>query len=287
MTFGILTLATSNDYLKAIGLALSLKISNPGVHLAVACTPSVKSELTPFFDYVVDQRTDMQGFRQKVCLDYYSPFDKTLYLDSDILVFKPVSNFIQEWGDAPYTACGKYVTDGYSAFKLDRAAQLKRIGKPKFVTVDGSGHGYFNKPACNPFFDRAREITDHHKEIAGNIDFADEDVIAIAMTEFDYAPVNHIPFFSRYLSAVKGTVNMNVSLGKCSFISVDTQLPYEPCMMHFAANEAPFHYTIQMIGLFSKFGLPTMPLIKLGIKMFYKWHFKSPLHRRLKKMGLI
>lgn len=286
MTFGILTLATQNDYLKAIGLALSLKVSNPGVPLAVACTPGVKSSLAPYFDFVIDQRADMQGFKQKVCLDYYSPFEKTLYLDSDILVFKPVASHIQLWGDVPYTSGGKYVTGGFSAFNLDRAAQIQRLGKKQIVNIDGSGHAYFCKPACNEFFDRAREITDHHKEMLGDIRYADEDVIAVAMTEFNYAPVERMPFFSRHVSAKRGTMEMDASLGKCRFVSVDTGQPYEPCMMHFAANEAPIAYAIQLFKLFSRFGLPTRPLYKLGVTMFWKEYIKSPLHNKLRNLGL-
>ncbi|OYV43651.1 MAG: hypothetical protein B7X10_06355, partial [Burkholderiales bacterium 21-58-4] len=51
--FGVLTLATPNDHLKAIGLALSLRVSNPGVPTAVACSPAVGSLLEPYFDHVI------------------------------------------------------------------------------------------------------------------------------------------------------------------------------------------------------------------------------------------
>ena len=77
MSFGILTLATPSDYLKAIGLALSLKVSNPGVPLAVACHPRIKPLLAPHFDFVIDEQPDIRGFAHKVYLDYYTPFEKT------------------------------------------------------------------------------------------------------------------------------------------------------------------------------------------------------------------
>src|SRR5512139_505628 len=141
MSFGILTLATPNDYLKAIGLALSLKVSNPGVSLAVACHPVLRPLLAPHFDFVIDERPDIRGFAHKVYLDQYTPFDKTLFFDSDVLVFKPVAPFIHEWGDdAPYVATGRYVTGGSNAFGFDRDALLQRMGWKRLVCIDGAGH---------------------------------------------------------------------------------------------------------------------------------------------------
>ena len=182
--FGILTLATPNDYMKAIGLALSLRVSNHGVPLAVACHPRIKPTLAPYFDYVVDEQPDIRGFAHKVYLDRYTPFDRTLYLDSDILVFKPVAKFIQEWGNVPYVACGEYVTGGASSFGFDRDALLKRMGWERLVCIDGAGHAFFCKPACEAIFARAREITENYKEFAGTARYADEDVMGVVMTDW-------------------------------------------------------------------------------------------------------
>lgn len=290
MSFGILTLATQDDYLKAIGLALSLKVSNPGIPLAVACNPPhLKPLLAPHFDFVIDQRADVRGFAQKVYLDHYSPFEKTLFLDSDIFVFKPVAPFIQSWGDVPYVATGRYVTGGFSTFGFDRDALLHRMGWERMVHIDGAGHAYFCKPACKAIFDRAREITAHYKEIAGNARYADEDVMNIVLTEFNVVPPPRHPFFSRYLSAKRGTLEMDASLGKCYFIQAGSNLkglPSQPCIMHFASNEAPLAYTFQLYKLFSKFGLPTMVLLKFGSKLFWKRHIKLPVHLCLRKLGL-
>lgn len=286
MSFGILTLATQDDYLKAIGLALSLKVSNPGVPLAVACHPRIRSLLTPHFDFVIDEQPDIRGFAHKVYLDHYTPFEKTLFLDSDILVFKPLAPFIQSWGDVPYIATGHYVTGGVSSFGFDRDALLKQRGWDKLVCIDGAGHAYFCKPACKAVFDRAREITSNYKEISVNARYADEDVINIVMTEFNLVPPSRYPFFSRHISAKKGTLNMDASLGKCCFELAETGLPYEPCMMHFAANEAPLSYTFQLLKLFSKFGLPIKDLYKMGAIDYWERHIKLPLHLWLRKRGL-
>src|SRR4051812_35474258 len=110
--FGVLTLATKNDYLKAIGLALSLRVSNPGVPTAVACSAPVGELLKPYFDHVIEEKAGLRGFVHKVYLDHYSPFDETIFLDSDVLVFKPLKPYMDSWGPGPYHACGGYETGG-------------------------------------------------------------------------------------------------------------------------------------------------------------------------------
>lgn len=286
MNFGILTLATPNDYLKAIGLALSLKVSNPGVPLAVACHPRLKHLLAPHFDFVVDELPDVRGFAHKVYLDYYTPFDRTLFLDSDILVFKPVAPFIQMWGDVPYVATGIYVKGGTSQFGFDRDALLQRMGWERLVCIDGAGHAFFCKPACQAVFDRAREITANYKEIAGGAKYADEDVLNIVMTEFNLAPPARRPFFSRYHSAKRGSWDMDASIGRCYGAVFETGLPLEPCIIHFADNEAPLAYTMQLLKLFLKFGLQTKDLFKFGAKLFWKTHIKHPLYRMSIRLGV-
>ena len=128
-SFGILTLATMNDYLKAIGLALSVRVSNPGVPIAIACSKGVTALVKPYFDFVIDEQPGLRGFVHKIYIDKYSPFDETLFLDSDILVFKPVMPYMKSWGPNPYYACGGYMVDGKSWFGLDRAMILRKIKK--------------------------------------------------------------------------------------------------------------------------------------------------------------
>ena len=157
--FGILTMATPNDVLKAIGLALSLRVSNPGVPLAVACAPKLRPLVEPHFNHVIDEQAGLKGFVHKVHLDRYSPFDETLFLDSDVLVFKPVQPYIEQWGPQDYTACGRYMSDGQSAFGMDRAIVVRKLGKPKVVVIDSAGHAYFRKPGCVRGCELARHIT--------------------------------------------------------------------------------------------------------------------------------
>lgn len=280
--FGILTLATPNDFRKAIGLALSIRISNPGVPIAVACSPRTAELVKPYFDIVVDENRSLRGFEHKVHLDEYTPFDTTFFFDSDILIFKPLQEIVDKWGDQPYLACGIYTTDGFSSFGQDRVRVLQKIGRKRLVTIDGAGHALFHKPACREIFELAREITANYRDYAGDARYADEDVMNIAMTMLGYEPTPHGDFFSRYLSAKKGTMEMDASQGVCRFDAVVYNRIQEPHMMHFACNEAPFEHYRQLKLLFSKFGLNTAGLLKIAVGDYYTNEIDWPLRKFVK-----
>lgn len=283
--FGFLTMATPNDYLKAIGLALSLRVSNPGVPIAIACSSKIHALVSPYFDYVVEEKAGLRGFVHKVYLDVYSPFKNTVFFDSDVLVFKPIKPYVDAWHNRPYCAIGQYLTDGKSAFGLDRAAMLKKLQKPKIVEIGGAGHAIFYKPQCTEVFDLAREITANYKEIAGDIAYADEDVMNIVMTQLDIEPdFEDKVFLSRYSSAKPNTMEMDATIGKCHFILKETGQIHHPCMIHFACNEAPGPYTLQLLKLFKKFNVPTKGLVKLGLDDAYELYFKMPLHPYVVKL---
>lgn len=286
LEFGVLTLATPNDYLKAIGLALSLEVSNPGVPRAVACSEKLFPVLRPFFQHLVPEQPGLKGFAHKVYLDRYTPFQKTLFLDSDVLVFQPVLDHIKQWPDQPYVACGKWAQGGRSAFGLDRKMVMQRLGVDRLVCIDGAGHAYFDKTDSVPLFERGRYITEHYSEFGGGAKYADEDAMNMVMTEAGLIPAPYGTFFARYLSAMPGTMQMDARRKLCRFIARDTGKPFEPCMVHFAADEAPLAYTYELWRLFGAFGVTRLALLPMGAGDFYRRKIKPPLARfkqRLKK----
>ncbi len=283
-SFGILTLATPNDYLKAIGMALSARVSNPGVPIAVACSPGVGSLVEKYFDYVIEEKKGLRGFVHKMYLDEYSPFQETFFFDADVLLFKSVMPYVEQWRQYPYAACGKYQSTGKSTFGMDRAEMLRKTGKERLVVIDGAGHAYFRKPDCGVVFDAARDVTARHKEFMGDIQFADEDVMDVVMTKLDIPPMPFNDFFSRHVSARPGTMKMDATTATCEFIYQDTGLPMSPCMMHFAANEAPFPYHYQLHKLFRKFDVAVPGLWRSALDDFYEGSIHLPLYLLKKRL---
>lgn len=277
MSFGILTLATKHDWLKAIGLALSARVSNPGVPLAVTCSPALAPLLEPYFDHVVIEDGRLRGFQHKVYLDRYSPFDETFFFDADVLLFRPIEPLLGPWRAFSYTAIGNHVNGGHSLFGLDRTKLLAKIGHTKLVHIDGAGHAFFRKPACDALFDLAREVTDQYADYAPGARYADEDVMDICMTMLGLEPMPNENFFSRHLSARKGTLRMDASRGICHFVEASMGQAMEPVMMHFAAREAPFVYRAQLTKLFRKFHVSTKGLFQLAWQDLYETRIKWTL----------
>lgn len=274
MSFGILTLATPGDYKKATALALSARVSNPGVPLAVAASAKLKPLLAPYFDHFIEENASLRGFEHKVHIDRYSPFEDTFFFDSDVLLFRDLTPISEAWKDQVYTACGQYHADGFSSFGMDRKKVLEKIGKPKLAVIDGAGHCFFRKPGCVPLFDMARDITARHKEFCGDIKYADEDVINIVMTIMELQPSRLQGFFSRYMSAQRGTMRMKAVEGICTFTEVGSNAVLSPYMMHFAANEAPFAYARELTALFNKFGVDSRGLYATACHDFYDSEIK-------------
>jgi len=283
-SFGVLTLASPSDYLKAIGLALSVRASNPGVPIAVAAARRLHGYLQPHFDYVIEEQPGLRGFEHKVHLDEYTPFRTTFFLDSDVLVFKPLRPWVERWGDPVYTAQGSLDTGGFSTFGLDRAAVLKKLDRERFSVIEGEGRALFRMPECKEMFDLARTITANYREYAGDIVFADEDAVAIAMTILKMPPAPISQFFSRYLSGVPGTIRMDASRGVCHFLWRDDRRPFEPTMMHFAANESPIRYTRELMRLFRSNGVPTTGLLRMGAHDFWSSQVRLSLHSWKRKL---
>jgi hypothetical protein len=287
MSFGILTLATSKDFLKAIGLALSVKVSNPGVPIAVACSPRVAPLVSKYFDHVILEDPELRGFMHKLYLDHYTPFEETFFFDADVLVFRPLNEVIQEWRSRAYVACGDYVNSGTSPFGLDRDRVLRKINRPSLVHIDGAGHAYFKKPGCSTLFNLARDIARDYEDYAGSIKFADEDVMDIAMTLLELQPMPRRGFWSRHCTGKKGTVQMDASQGICALVDADTGELVRPYMMHFAANEAPLFYFRQLRRLFAKFKVQPTGLTAMTAKDFYLREIRWPIGhhaRSLKKL---
>jgi hypothetical protein len=272
-TFGVLTLATPSDFPKAIGLSLSLRISNPEVKLAVACAPHLEPILTPYFNYIIHEDRTLRGFEHKVNLDRYSPFDDTFFFDSDVLVFGKFSALGKHWWEQSYSVCGRNKTDGYSCFGLDRAQTARKLGVSQMVDIDGAGHALFRSPECKPLFEKAREITKDFKRWTGTERYADEDIVAVAMTVLAIKPMPDDTFLATYVGSKKHLQAFDASKGVC--IDQDGNgRTRSPMMMHFAANQAPVAYFFQLSKLYKRFNVNRRDLVSMTIKDSYIYYIQ-------------
>ena len=244
---GILTSATDRDYKKAIGLSLSLKNSGNFYNTAVVCNKRIASKLSKYFNEIIIERSDIRGFTHKLYLDQYSPYDRTLFLDADILAFKKLNYIFDKLSGIPYAARGFFVNGGKSSFGFDRDEVLKDINKTRLVCIDGAGHAYFEKPQCHKVFDTAREIMiNYAKYTSGHL--ADEDIMGVAMTIHNLNPFENDQVVGSPWHAVKKSLHMDINSNTIRYvdkISGETS----PCIIHFMDKATPFLYAVQLVKL--------------------------------------
>jgi hypothetical protein len=111
MSRGVITLAYGKPAFinMAKWLAKSLQRHDNTLPRAVV-TDSADAELLDLFDYVIPYRPEYgSNLRQKMHLDFYSPFEETLFVDSDSLAVRSLNEFWEAFRDYDFGAVGHAV----------------------------------------------------------------------------------------------------------------------------------------------------------------------------------
>ncbi|MCX4188429.1 hypothetical protein [Methylophaga sp. OBS4] len=284
--YGVITLATKHDYVKAVGMLLSIKQSTPDVLVTLVSSPEIGDAVGHYFDSFVPENKELKGFEHKLHLDSYSPYEKTFFFDADILVFGNLDDVQAQWAGRPYIANGRYLNSGLSSFGLDRQYVMSKLNKDKLVNIGGAGHAYFERPACEALFELARKIGSNYEDYANKCRFADEDVVAIAMTILDLPPAELENFVARVFHARKGTMAMDVSRSECSFISAKNGALVQPFLVHFATREGGLLYYRNLRKLFNRHGIDLHKELAVtfinDFRTLLNWRSKSMLKKILK-----
>lgn len=188
MTSGVMTLAYGPaSYIRmATGLARSLRLNAPGVPIAII-TDRDESSLERWFDAVVPLKEEYgTGLAQKLHLDRYSPFDRTLFIDSDVLIYRPLNTL---W-DRFEPGCGLGIfgiemAPGETHYAVeDLSAFMAGLGLSRMVMTN-TGIVYLEAgETAQRVFATARDIAKNASELgvrrhpAGS--FNDEPIVAAA-----------------------------------------------------------------------------------------------------------
>lgn len=190
MSAGLLTIAHGPQrYIRmAEALALSYRRWKPTRPFCVVTDAANAKRLAAYFDVVrlIDESCG-SGTAQKLFVDRYSPFDETLFVDSDCLFYRDPA---RTWNAY---ATGDFVVKGWRYLgREDRHANvgdlrtlLEQTGVSRMGSFN-SGLFYFRKTeATDRLFRTGRDIYDRRNDLAlrpfKNSPVAHEPVLAIAM----------------------------------------------------------------------------------------------------------
>jgi FkbM family methyltransferase len=169
MTAGILTMAYGPArYLRmAKGLARSIRLRNPRTMMAIV-TDREPASLRPWFDIVVPVNHEYgPGLAQKLHLDLYSPFDRTLYIDSDFLVFRDLGLIWNQFSDVEgFSLFGFHLAPGEAHYAIDDLpAYMAKLGIARMVMTN-TGILFFDRSAtARNAFEKAREISENAERL--------------------------------------------------------------------------------------------------------------------------
>jgi hypothetical protein len=229
---GILTLAVGKPkYIEmAKSLARSLILHDPHLMRGII-TDSRDPELGDLFTYRIDLRPEYgAGLRQKMFLDRYTPFEETLFIDSDSLVVHPLDAFWTAFESVPFGVCGLGTLHaGDTDDSLDVPFILDHFKLKSLPKFNGGAYYFRRTPEAAALFTTARKLLDHADELrfpnrrrqrskSLNADPTDEALYSIAMAIHGLAVTNMGP--GGMWTAIDSSTDLalDVPNGVCSFV---------------------------------------------------------------------
>jgi len=195
----------------AVNLALSVR-RNDSRPISVLVNPAVAVDpiYVPLFDKVITVPDDpaIRGAMNKARLFDLTPYDRTIYVDADCLMFNPRAEFFwRKYRGHPFAVEGHRQSTGpVFACSLGQkdAATLCRLLDIPFISVFNAGVIYFERtPASKAVFDKAlalyrgphRDAISYRYKHEG--EYADEPFFGTALaslgiTPFEPPPLNRL-----------------------------------------------------------------------------------------------
>lgn len=121
-SIGILLLATGHEnyYGMAVNLAASIKRHNPSVHITIAVDQNIIDKTLRSFiiDAFIQVPSLSLSGELKTRIYDLSPYDRTLYLDVDMLMLpeRDITNLFKELEGVPFTVMNQCKNDDYSVW---------------------------------------------------------------------------------------------------------------------------------------------------------------------------
>jgi hypothetical protein len=238
---GIITLAIgAQRYIRqAHMLSLSLRRNMPGVSIAVV---SDSEEVASFADVVVkvDESIPISA-AQKLLLYKYSPFEESLFIDSDCIVARPFHTelaVLRKYSFSPIIE--KMVPcEGTDDYIQDLRGALERVGGTAFPKFNGGLYFFNRSNQSREVFEFALDYFRNYK-LYGIRPFdrggpGDETVIALALAHLGQLELyNDAGRLMRTPTGLKGRLTIDPLGGGCSFERAEGFV--SPAICHFAGH---------------------------------------------------
>jgi hypothetical protein len=240
---GVITLAFGPPRFveQARSLAHSLHVHAP--HLPrTLITDSNDASIRELFSEVIPYRPELgSGVRQKVFLDHYSPYEETLFIDSDCLVLGSLDSFWSAFAGQSFGVPGyRYLEKGEVDPYLDLDHALEAFNVKRLPKFNGGTYYFARSPRTSEFFNTARSLLDNFSSLRLR-EFRrngpnDEAIYSLAMAVHDIALTSMGPGGMWTPCGYKGPLLLDALAGTCSFQKEGMML--SPEVVHFPGEYA-------------------------------------------------
>lgn len=268
---GIITIAVGKKYINyAKYLAYSCMIHSSNTLRGVIT--DFPDELSPYYDFVIPFPENLNPFSIKTQLYKFTPFKKTLYIDTDSLLFSNIDFIWELTKNNSIAYNGIQKTTGTWYFDIQET-----MSKYELTWIPEFNSGLFlfdDSEKTKTVFDYAHNLLINNPE--KDISFfrknmlPDEPFLSIAFSKYGIEPFDDNSRFSRTLIDSK-KINVNVIKGISFFYKDDK--PVFPSIIHFCGRFGNIIYKIQKIKLLFFFKISISSLfynIISGFRDFYK-----------------
>jgi hypothetical protein len=241
---GVLTLAFGKPlYIEmAKSLARSLILHDPKLKRAVV-TDSDDPDLHQLFSVVIPYRPEYgNNVRQKMHLDLYSPFEETLFIDSDSLILRSLDSIWEAFRNVDFGATANQTTlsKGFKDEYMDVDFILSKFGLEGIPKFNG-GLYYFNSRS-HAVSDTARSLLKDYVSLRftefRNDGPADEPLYQVAMAIHGLQSTDMGKGGMWTPIKAVGKIKLDIVNGVCQFTKIIGSPPtprlVEPEVMHFA-----------------------------------------------------
>jgi hypothetical protein len=236
--FGVLTLAFGKPIYVgyAVSLARSLILHNPHVPRAII-TDSDHPTIRSLFQIVIPFRAEYgESLRQKLHLDLYSPFEKTLFIDSDCLVVRkldePLSPFLDKPFGIPATV---WLAQGDGDWTVDTDFILRHFSLEYIYKFNSGTIWFTNQVQARKVFTTAREILGRYKELrfkeGRRHGPSDEPIFSVAMALNGIDGIDDRGKLMRTPIGLQGKISIDVLRGGCHFVKYGEEVT--PAICHY------------------------------------------------------
>jgi len=280
MEKGLITIAIGKKFVRqAKHLALSCILRSPQTLRGVITDDS--GFLRDYYDLILPYNPAFgDPFNTKLRLPLYSPFEKTLYLDADSLVYAGLDYYFDLLKDQTLLYQGELLTGGI--WYMDIAEVIKKEQVPALPRFN-SGMLLFNRgEKTAALFDTAFGLLDRAADYGigyfrGQM-LPDEPFLSIAFARHGIAPVEDYGRFS-YTLIRASRINLHITKGIAWFYK-DGRMQH-PRVVHFCSRLGGLYYRREKCRLLFYLNSPLSILISSVLTLVRGW-FKTSIGKRKK-----